>query len=232
MKLNKYVKINHWFSRSINLERDTSSEESLGSYVITSTAIKTLRLILEAFHDKKHPRSWSLIGPYGSGKSSFGIFLTALFQPVSSKLHLQAIEKLKEVDSELAKGFKKKLTNTESGLNIILTGSYESLEKKLFESIGESIYNFKIEKKYKEDLIKLYKLKKNEPKSSDILDFISKIQSYLSLSKYNFSAITITIDELGKHIEYAGSNASDGDIYILQQLAEHCVAESEIPVFF
>ena len=232
MKLNKYVKINHWFSRSINLERDTSSEESLDSYVITSTAIKTLRLILEAFHDKKHPRSWSLIGPYGSGKSSFGIFLTALFQPVLSKLHLQAIEKLKEVDSELAKGFKKKLTNTETGLNIILTGSYESLEKKLFESIGESIYNLKIEKKYKEDLIKLYKSKKNEPKSSDILDFISKIQSYLSLSKYNFSAITITIDELGKHIEYAGSNASDGDIYILQQLAEHCVAESEIPVFF
>ena len=48
----------------------------------------------------------------------------------------------------------------------------------------------------------------------------------------DFKGITITIDELGKHVEYAGSNQRDGDIYILQELAELCVKESEIPVFF
>ena len=58
------------------------------------------------------------------------------------------------------------------------------------------------------------------------------LQVFLQESKFNFKGITITIDELGKHVEYAGSNQRDGDIYILQELAEHYVKESKIPVFF
>ena len=100
MKLTKLIKVDNWFSRSINLERDKSSLDAVNAYVPTSTAIKTLRLIIKTLNNSKISRSWSLIGPYGSGKSSFGIFLNALFQPSSSDQHKLAIKKISEIEIE------------------------------------------------------------------------------------------------------------------------------------
>ena len=97
MKLTKLIKVDNWFSRSINLERDKSSLDAVNAYVPTSTAIKTLRLIIKTLNNSKISRSWSLIGPYGSGKSSFGIFLNALFQPSSSDQYKLAINKISEI---------------------------------------------------------------------------------------------------------------------------------------
>ena len=47
MKLTKLIKVDNWFSRSINLERGKSSLDAVNAYVPTSTAIKTLRLIIK-----------------------------------------------------------------------------------------------------------------------------------------------------------------------------------------
>ena len=51
MKLTKLIKVDNWFSRSINLERDKSSLDAVNAYVPTSTAIQTLRLILKTFNN-------------------------------------------------------------------------------------------------------------------------------------------------------------------------------------
>ena len=232
MKLEKLVKVDNWFSRSINLERDSFSIDAINAYVPTSTSIKTLRSLLASFNNKKIARSWSLIGPYGSGKSSFGIFLNALLQPSSSKQFELAIDKIAELDSELAKDFFKKLNKSEGCLNILLTGSYDGLAKKLFDSICLGAADSSLEKKFKNKLITYHRDHKDNPQSGNVLEIISMLQMCLEDSKHNFKGITITIDELGKHVEYAGSNQKDGDIYILQELAEYCVKESKIPVFF
>ena len=147
MKLAKLVKVDNWFSRSINLERDSFSIDAINAYVPTSTSIKTLKSLLATFNNKKIARSWSLIGPYGSGKSSFGIFLNALLQPASSEQFKLAIEKIDELDSELAKAFHKKLHKSEGCVNILLTGSYDGLTKKLFDSICLSTADSSLEKK-------------------------------------------------------------------------------------
>ena len=149
MNLEKLVKVDNWFSRSINLERDSFSIDAINAYVPTSTSIKTLRSLLASFNSKKIARSWSLIGPYGSGKSSFGIFLNALLQPSSSKQFELAIDKIAELDSELAKDFFKKLNKSEGCLNILLTGSYDGLAKKLFDSICLGAVDSSLEKKFK-----------------------------------------------------------------------------------
>jgi len=131
MKLSKLIKVDNWFSRSINLERDKSSLDAVNAYVPTSTAIKTLRLILKTFNNSKISRSWSLIGPYGSGKSSFGIFLNAILQPSDSEQSKLAIKKIAEIDVELSRAYDQKLKNSDGCINILLTGSYEGLTKKL-----------------------------------------------------------------------------------------------------
>ncbi|MEC7929717.1 MAG: hypothetical protein VX169_05335 [Pseudomonadota bacterium] len=42
MKLNKVVSLNNWFSKSVNLERDSSTSEALSSYVPTSVSKRML----------------------------------------------------------------------------------------------------------------------------------------------------------------------------------------------
>ena len=232
MKLAKLVKVDNWFSRSINLERDGSSLDAIDAYVPTSTSIKTLKSILATFSDKKIARSWSLIGPYGSGKSSFGIFLNALLQPSNSDQFKLAIEKIKEIDDDVAKAFSKKLKNSDGCFNILLTGAYDGLTKKLFDSVVQSLSSNILEKKYQSKIQKYYKQHSHQPQSSHVIEILELLRTCLNDSKFKFKGITITIDELGKHVEYAGSNQKDGDIYILQELAEFCVHGSSIPIFF
>ena len=78
MKLSKKISTNPWFTRSKNLTRDIGSEDSIASYVLTSSTKRSLEAIHNGFEALEYSRAWTLIGPYGSGKSSFGLFLDAL----------------------------------------------------------------------------------------------------------------------------------------------------------
>ena len=78
MKLSKKISTNPWFTRSKNLTRDIGSEDSITSYVLTSSTKRSLEAINNGFESLEYSRAWTMIGPYGSGKSSFGLFLDAL----------------------------------------------------------------------------------------------------------------------------------------------------------
>ena len=83
MKVNdmdNLIQLDTHYTRSINLERDADSSDVLKAYIPTSRAIQTLDKITETFNKKSIPRAWSLVGPYGSGKSSFAVFLSHLLE--------------------------------------------------------------------------------------------------------------------------------------------------------
>ena len=102
--LNKSIKINSVYARSINLERDDSKIDLLDSYIPTSVALQTLKKVSDTFDNGKQiNRSWTLVGPYGSGKSSFGLFLSGLFSDPKSKEFKVSYKKLSRVDERIAK---------------------------------------------------------------------------------------------------------------------------------
>ena len=78
MSLESNVSVKTLYTRSINLERDQDSLDVLKSYVPTSRALRTLRRIAESMNDQGSPRAWTLVGPYGSGKSAFSLFASEL----------------------------------------------------------------------------------------------------------------------------------------------------------
>lgn len=63
MSIQQQVAINAHYTRSINLERDSSSMEVLKAYVPTSRAIRTLGRVADTLHDGVAPRAWTLVGP-------------------------------------------------------------------------------------------------------------------------------------------------------------------------
>ena len=72
------VEVERRFRRSVNLDRDAGSTDALGGYVVTPAVRRALSQITEGLDDEAGDRAWSLVGPYGSGKSAFAVFLADL----------------------------------------------------------------------------------------------------------------------------------------------------------
>ncbi len=229
MKLIKKVSTDPWFTRSINLTRDIGSSDSITSYISTSSTKTTLDSIVNGFDEKKYSRAWTLIGPYGSGKSSFGLYLNALASSESTGLQTKAFEKLQSFDNAFI-GKVKKTFAKKKILKIVLTGTYDQLENHLGEAISNEISkaqkNNKFSKPFTKTIDEFNRIK--NPNASEIIKLLSSLQD--ELNKQDYSGIFITIDELGKFIEFAG--AKKKDIFLLQEIAELSVKEHSVPLFF
>ena len=99
------VQVDTHYTRSINLERDAESSDVLRAYIPTSRAVQTLDKIAQTFNQKSMPRAWSLVGPYGSGKSSFAAFLAHLLENQERTNSVLAEEILQRHNPEVAEKF-------------------------------------------------------------------------------------------------------------------------------
>jgi hypothetical protein len=100
--MNAGLMMNRRFLRSVNLGKDRASKEGLAGYVITPSVRNALARIEVALVEKVTERAFTLTGPYGTGKSSFGLFLLNL---LSDKKNI-AWKMLHDVDNDLANSFK------------------------------------------------------------------------------------------------------------------------------
>ena len=72
------ITVNNRHTRSVNLDRDKHAADFLNGYIPTSRALRTLEKVSGVLVKGVAQRSWSLVGPYGSGKSSFALFVSHL----------------------------------------------------------------------------------------------------------------------------------------------------------
>ena len=84
MSLADKIHVNTRYTRSVNVERDRGSPSIVKAYLPTARAVGLLEDVVGAFATRDQPRAWSLVGPYGSGKSSFALFLHELLGPAGS----------------------------------------------------------------------------------------------------------------------------------------------------
>jgi len=76
MPLLANIQVNTRYTRSIHLERDNDGAGQ--PYVLSGRAIQVLGRVADTLDSDPKPRAFALIGPYGSGKSAFGLFLARL----------------------------------------------------------------------------------------------------------------------------------------------------------
>ena len=131
MSLRDLVTVNTHYTRSINLERDSDSVDVVSAYIPTSRALRTFSRISDAFNAELSPRAWSLIGPYGSGKSSFSVFLSQLLSNPNEEGTKVAQQVLKKADKSLATKFSKETKDSDGFLKVLITGAPESMSKRL-----------------------------------------------------------------------------------------------------
>lgn len=231
MSLQEFVKVNTHYTRSVNLERDASSVDVVSAYIPTSRALRTFSRVTEAFHSNTSPRAWSLIGPYGSGKSSFSVFLSQLMSdPADDGAHA-AQKVLKKAEPSLAKIFVKETKNTDGYLKILITAAPESMSKRLIRGVADAAEDYwsKLPGKTPRFIDDLKEAAISEITTSEIVSLVIELQERLEKTKCK--GILLVIDELGKFLEYEARHYGANDIYLLQTLAEHACKGSNVNLF-
>lgn len=227
MSLINKVIVNSHYTRSINLTRDVDSAAIMESYIPTSRALKTLKQIFDALSQEEAPRAWSLIGPYGSGKSSFAVFLSHLLSNENNSAKKAAHKALSKTSKELSSSYNSLIDNDSGYCVVLLTGSPDSLSKSLVSALSHSAnIIWETRKGKKPEVLKIlshYASQDEPPKVSEILDAIQALQN--ALLKIGYSGILVAIDELGKFLEYEARHYGANDIFLLQSLAELAFAK-------
>ena len=137
MSLAAKIHVNTRYTRSTNVERDRGSRSIIDAYLPTACGTSLLDDVANALGATDQPRAWSLIGPYGSGKSSFALFLHELLGGKDG-VKVVATKGLAAGRPDLAQRFFRQ----QPWCRVVLTGSDEPLLTRLLAALDEAATSF------------------------------------------------------------------------------------------
>lgn len=206
------VEVRGRFHRSIQLNRDYQERSDLSGYLLTPTVQELTSRLLSEVPLKNGVRAWSITGPYGTGKSSFALFL--------SKLLTHELTNNKEAETLR----KKELKKYAPFLPILIGGQRTSLKHSLLNALAESL------KPIDKSLAKNITTALSEEVSDEaVVSFFEDATA--AANKKELGGILLIIDEFGKFLEYIAANIETEDLLLMQMLAESA-ARSTVPFIF
>ena len=218
MSLANRIRVKTCYTRSANVERDTGSAATVAAYCPTARGIALLEDIGAALGNENQPRAWSLIGPYGSGKSTFGVFLHALLG-AKDDAAVAAAKVLGRQSRPLATRFRRQ----KEWCRVVLTGSPEPLSRRLLTAMDTAAGAFWHGRPGRKPRV-LQDIHdacaKKQVRESQLLALVDDLQD--ALERSGAGGLLFVIDELGKFLEFEARDRSGnmGSTYLLQELAE------------
>jgi len=213
--LNDFIHVDNKIARSVNLERDASNIDQIRQFQVTNMASKVLDRFINALNGDPEA-AWSLTGPYGTGKSSFCNFLFALCADSRSSIKKAALANLEQANPDLYEKFRsvRQVGEFKGFLPLRAVSRYESLNRTLLRSLEDAFPN--TDKNGIPSFVQEISAAKakNVIQTSEVLHLLEKA------GKITGKRLLIVVDEFGKNLEFMSHNPSDGDIFILQALAE------------
>ena len=192
--LAEQVTIGRRFQKAIRIDSDLDNAEALEGYICPQSSADVLISMASHVGENKHG-AFTWTGPYGSGKSSLILILSALLSG-DKKLRTKA-EKL--VGSETVKNFRHRFPVDKSGwVTVAAVGRRSALPSILGDAILEAKLNVRKPGEWTDETL------------------LSALQKLLESPKQH--RIILFLDELGKVLESAAQEG--GDLHLLQQIAE------------
>ena len=235
--LSKLFQIKGRFRRSVHLERDFYTENTLDGYILTVTAREILSRVIATLENEITSKAWSLTGPYGSGKSAFALFTAKLLGDPDIPATRQALKILKDEDTALHEQFMNIKNNGNWSLSgfcpVLISGERAPLPIALLRGLEQGL-------KASEFLpvgSLQYKIRKllntaatgTSPRASEITDLFELATN--AIAENGGQGLLLVIDELGKFLEYAAQDPVQGDVFVLQTLAESATRSGQTPLF-
>jgi len=218
--------------RSINVERDLGNDSIADSYVLTAQARASLRRILNSFESTTPSRSWTLTGPYGSGKSFFGLFMMNLMGK-SQSAHVSVFKQLKSVDELLATSINTALNHgsTQGLLPVPIAGYRAPIQECIKHGLLQSLERLNGDGKIRPLLDELEGWSM-QTESRAITRWLKRFLEIITQPEFGFMGMLLIFDEMGKPLEFAANHPEETDIYLLQELAEFANRSGTMPFVF
>ena len=227
------------FRRSVHLERDFYTDENLlEGYVVTVTALEMLERIVSALENGESSKAWSLTGPYGSGKSAFALFTANLLGSSASPITQQALKLLEQRNIALHKRLNDIKVNEQVSsfqfCPILISGERSPISIALLRGLQQGLISFNGRSQTKSPLPTIQnRLKAAEagtlPNPSEIIQLFKSAMH--QIEDHGGTGLLLVIDEFGKFLEYASQYPAQGDIHVLQELAEFADRSGKTPLF-
>ena len=221
------VEVGRRFQRSVNLGRDTGSPDALNGYVVTPAVRRALSQITDGLGDAAGDRAWSLVGPYGSGKSAFAVFLADLLSPSGSAGAAAARRLLHgsgEIDLPSKSLYPAVLTAERAPLDTLLLRSLSSTLEAIWTTRrGAKPRVLKSIQRYLNGAAPAL----SRCATSDVVGCFE--EAVQTIAAKTGAGLLLIVDEAGKALEYAAQQPTRGDVYLLQALAEVAARSNGVP---
>lgn len=221
MHLRDLVTVAPRYARAINLERDAATDAAVNGYVVTQTGQMFLRRLAAAFGDAGRHRAWTLTGPYGSGKSAFLLYLSALLGPNAGRGRVaRNILKAQHPDTARTLADARALTR-EGFAPVLVSGSPGSILRAIAVAAARDLRGLYSVGRPSVAYRRLDTLAKQsaEISSRQLVTTLEDITLSLRESS-KARGLLLVIDELGKFLEHAVQGRGAEDLFVLQELAE------------
>ncbi len=224
------------FARSANLERDATRLEPLQGYVVTARALDVVERIAITAAAGGAGGAWSLTGPYGSGKSSLGLLLDAVFGPPGDARWLaeRLISDASDSVSRLVREAHKRHGTSARGFHRgLVTARRESFSRTVLRALDSAVRRAYGDPPPAERFAAVDSLTAalDDAASDDPRRAGPSATSLVEIARClaGDRPLLLILDEFGKNLE-ATRDGADNDPYLLQQLAEAGQA-SGLPIF-
>ncbi|WP_246029023.1 ATP-binding protein [Parashewanella tropica] len=204
------ITINQRYKSSTRIDSEAHDyQEFVDSFIVHGTAINVLDTISRDISGSAQ-RTYTLTGPYGSGKSTIALFLSSLLSKnVDERQYAQS--KLNQ-HSEALKDFQSRL-NVKKGWHIVKhVCGLESPAHSILVSVSESL-------SIEYDVKQIAQLNDEE--------CLEQIKSAFTFNAKQHDGIVVLLDEMGKALDF--QSRANKDLHLFQSLADIC-QQSSTPV--
>lgn len=223
LKISELFEISGRFLRSAHLERDFHDPNALNEYILSDFARNCLERLTKGLANNSGQRAWRITGDYGTGKSSFALFLAHWFAGEATNFP-KPIKKV--VD------YKHYIDKEPRYVPVLVTGSRCPLRGSLLRALYDCLNSIHTRGKKSKILLELEKCIKSKNQISDeqLINFVIDSNRHIIFSNKG-TGLLIIIDELGKFLEFAALYPEQQDVYLLQKLAEVASRSGQKPFF-
>lgn len=200
------------YMRSTNVERDINDRKALDHYTLTAHAQECLGRLAKGLNSTSTQRAWRLTGDYGTGKSSFALFLAHWFNGNAGHLSRSL-----ELDVRYDRF---ELSTRPNYLPLVVTGAREPIGRAILRALS-LLFSAQYTRGARSSLqLRIDSLlSRKRVSDSDTVEMIQAANEKL-INDGKCSGLLLLIDELGKFLEYAANHSENQDVYLLQMLAE------------
>lgn len=218
-KIIEHIPLDGRHTRSIALDRDLLDAKALEQYVVTPNSLSALRQISAGLLAGQAQRAWKIVGPYGSGKSAFGILLAQLM--AGNAGFPAAAKALNAVSPTIAKGFggSKRFPIAVVGSRVSFGTAFASSINYVLNSLGKTKAAQKVHKKLNTQAGTYA----DKPFNAAVGEMAGDLAE--AAKAIGHDGVILLVDEVGKFVEHAALYPEHGDLIALQQIAE-CACKS------